>query len=64
MSWRTRPNLEPWCPLGVDYRHDPDRKAEFSALVSENLAPATRSWIIWMNQVYRYNCELAGVENP
>lgn len=38
---------------------DPERVEEFTKLVKEKEAPATRSWVIWMNETYRINCRLA-----
>jgi hypothetical protein len=73
----SRPTIEPFCPEGQEFRRDARRVAEFAALLDTAnpvlrrneagdlvrfSAPATRSWILWVNQTYRYNCKLAGLK--
>jgi hypothetical protein len=55
----TRPTLEPRCPERQDLRSHPRRVAEFDALIDAGAAPELRAWMIWMNELYTYNCTLA-----
>ena len=58
----SRPTIEPLCVEHQDLRHDQRRAEEFIHLVDNGLAPNLRTWMIWMNGQYRYNCKLAGMK--